>query len=948
MERILLGNRKSKRSVNVDNKVTLELKTNERLLPSNDVVENVNLFDVYNNEKNKSNNYRLIFSINPLCTNVLFNAISEIVYREGANDVVVVPVDRNEIKYSQFKGNGKPKNNESIYTRQCIRDTEYSHPNIGPYVYHCGYDIFNNHTLRSDDFILINDGYNSALLNSELKNDKIIETDYDNSSGYSVLSTFNTIRDYCRYENGTPLREIYFQRKNTNINSISDMDDRIVHNYQVDNLYTFLESVTNNISEENGWFGFINPSNIDLPSYGDIILNKCMNNNKPCEFIDMYPDRSLFSFNPKVNTYRNNRVEKNWNYCLTYPYRNSYNNELVFDSNNSINGIFVKANKISIGDYNGRKVILFKTPINHNLAFNSYIQLYIYKNNSYVKVDFKVKIEGIGDLSNNNTSRSFYIGYEDIIQYLDYDEDNNKILNDIRFSKIVNGIECQYYIREFKRIPNLKFANKNIEDIDNDKLENFINENLFIENDGKYELLEFDNTLSKLAFSQNIYQDKLSQIVFTDDIKLDKIYDNLNRPLSEIYLTIIKNNKGYSKWYNEKDYGSEEVEFSHAFGFLSAGIDMDIDDRDYNVHCIHNIGITDNDGSEYSWNDVLKIPKSGKILVKPLQVKINDSGTVYYEDNSNDGIVIEDTVFNGDIVEFNPSEIIETTIEPIYYRFNTAQREINFTDGRENIYIDVLKSDDYDLSQESNYENGYNQNVGFKVSEDIYNKTADGNLIYPGNLFPEGYYYQPHYKIKINEFSTTINQDSDTVIKYFNNNDKKPEFNNDLVTITTIVNYYFEVNDEVILYNTVTHDIHSGIVVSIEESYKRITIKTDIIITKDTIVDYRFFKKNRSIPNYAYYIKDGTGRYLWKNLLKKSELSYTSDLNDITFTNNAFYIEKNINFYLRRQDPYGDYGLKYVEGKTGSDNNLANLDISGNKFDTSYYNYILEENNSLC
>ena len=314
MERILLGNRKSKRSVNVDNKVTLELKTNERLLPSNDVVENVNLFDVYNNEKNKSNNYRLIFSINPLCTNVLFNAISEIVYREGANDVVVVPVDRNEIKYSQFKGNGKPKNNESIYTRQCIRDTEYSHPNIGPYVYHCGYDIFNNHTLRSDDFILINDGYNSALLNSELKNDKIIETDYDNSSGYSVLSTFNTIRDYCRYENGTPLREIYFQRKNTNINSISDMDDRIVHNYQVDNLYTFLESVTNNISEENGWFGFINPSNIDLPSYGDIILNKCMNNNKPCEFIDMYPDRSLFSFNPKVNTYRNNRVEKNWNY----------------------------------------------------------------------------------------------------------------------------------------------------------------------------------------------------------------------------------------------------------------------------------------------------------------------------------------------------------------------------------------------------------------------------------------------------------------------------------------------------------------------------------------------------------------------------------------------------------------------------------------------------------
>ena len=33
---------------------------------------------------------------------------------------------------------------------------------------------------------------------------------------------------------------------------------------------------------------------------------------------------------------------------------------------------------------------------------------------------------------------------------------------------------------------------------------------------------------------------------------------------------------------------------------------------------------------------------------------------------------------------------------------------------------------------------------------------------------------------------------------------------------------------------------------------------------------------------------------------------------DLPFTNGRFYIERNINFFLRRQDPFGEFGLSYA------------------------------------
>ena len=49
-----------------------------------------------------------------------------------------------------------------------------------------------------------------------------------------------------------------------------------------------------------------------------------------------------------------------------------------------------------------------------------------------------------------------------------------------------------------------------------------------------------------------------------------------------------------------------------------------------------------------------------------------------------------------------------------------------------------------------------------------------------------------------------------------------------------------------------------------------------------------------------------------------------NDVADYPFQNGAHYIYSNINFYLRRQDPFGLYGLLYTATEP--------IDISGNGY----------------
>ena len=154
--KILLNTAKSVKNTNIDNYANVELVEETRQLTEDQHVKNIDEYEQYAKEKDACMNYRLSFVINPICSNVLFNRVSEITYHEGGDDCVEIGcqnVDMNEIDsvkayHKDYLNNSKRKLNRY----QMTRDTSYSSSKIGPVVYHCGYDIFNNHFLRQKEF----------------------------------------------------------------------------------------------------------------------------------------------------------------------------------------------------------------------------------------------------------------------------------------------------------------------------------------------------------------------------------------------------------------------------------------------------------------------------------------------------------------------------------------------------------------------------------------------------------------------------------------------------------------------------------------------------------------------------------------------------------------------------------------------------------------------------
>ena len=144
MRKILLNNKKSKASSNKITKINAEFERSGRILPFEGVSTRIDEYKQYLKEKNASKKYRLSFTINPVCSNILFNNISEIVYKEGSNECKYFGLEGDVIDniqgikdYLTYKG----ISTNEVTRQYLIRDTGVTHPEIGPLVYHCGYDI---------------------------------------------------------------------------------------------------------------------------------------------------------------------------------------------------------------------------------------------------------------------------------------------------------------------------------------------------------------------------------------------------------------------------------------------------------------------------------------------------------------------------------------------------------------------------------------------------------------------------------------------------------------------------------------------------------------------------------------------------------------------------------------------------------------------------------------
>ena len=275
-KKIFLNQFGGKNSVSDSGALNVSLKGNRKLIPFNDMGEVISSLDVYNDERRECNKIRLTCQVNPICSNVLFNHISEIVKYEGSGHVAFInygetgetnPFGDGQVIYKsddmKFWSSGtmyyqtidnrllgEPVNtpisdlaqyasvppSKDDFTRtqgeyqyhptNAIRDTQLSRndDNGEHFVYHCGLDILNNHLIRSKTFKCI----------CRMPNDS-----YERNNEYDG---FNTIADYMRDVNGSKVIEkLYFPTKEDSLKNRDYTKLLTLHTYLYDDVFTFEE-----------------------------------------------------------------------------------------------------------------------------------------------------------------------------------------------------------------------------------------------------------------------------------------------------------------------------------------------------------------------------------------------------------------------------------------------------------------------------------------------------------------------------------------------------------------------------------------------------------------------------------------------------------------------------------------------------------------------------------
>ena len=733
------------------------------------------------------------------------------------------------------------------------------------------------------------------------------------------------------------------------------------HIYQTYDVLDFEEAIEKKLIESNGWFGFKNASK--LPTFDNttgkykfhknkrIDISKPINNEMASAFIDMYPGRDLYSFTPKYNKFKH-RIEKNWDYCITYP--SSSTTEGIDFIDSVTGGLKIQMFDEFIKDDNGVSIVNIYSISQHGLKEGDYVNIYSTTGNNstlligeavvanvYDKYIFQIykNVQTISDKWYNISGNpdSFKVDIDSVLttfnksisdDNLYYDTNKNKYyvipdskkisldetVSNLSFKKVVNNVECKYYVRIFSKLPNFKFAD---EEINDNSL--YRKGSTLIK---KYAQEPFDNSVNKLSFAKNAYGDAISEIVFTDDIDLSYLKDNLQRPLTSVYFTIIKRNKGYKNWYGIKGtkYDFNDVEFSHCFGKNSCAFRL-----------------SDDIVGDYDYKDIRTIDKNHNgmsiDIINP-NLKSNESDEIDFDTCQN---------FYGDLCCYSPSEVKEDSIQIVMNRFNTAQRELDSADlaysAFSAICYDVIKDDEASLGYVDPYEahkglNGYHHSIKEKLNA------------LPRN---EGYYYQPHYKIPVKTISSDLSEAMPLIYKVLDI--KYVDSSNNYIEVYTSEDNYFTLNSKPTLYDKDTNKVYICVVNKIITRKKfRCTIydengnTTRDIPTFSSPSRFTIAMKDENIPEYAKMLKDGSCKYRWREILQNGSDNNT-DIETYPFTNGAFYINRRINFYLRRQDPYEETSINANQANNGINYEPNGESLPDSKQDS---NYVSSENMKEC
>lgn len=449
---------------------------------------------------------------------------------------------------------------------------------------------------------------------------------------YRIIGTINPLVSNPLFNLNDPL----LLDKNTwaGFNSLDFLDSSYPHDGDAldEGDFTYSAAIKKYLKEKDGWFGYYDP---------DITKSTL------CTYFDMEPKRERFSFLPDVYPFHGTAGQhpvKNWELVITYPKTTDKTHKLV-------NGGLLIIETIST-EVSTRPMTAIGVAVRHNLSIGDKVR--IVGTNGY-NGDHEVVTLG---LSNGD--------YKDYYFVIDL-PNTGTINNQSRMKKIVNGIESEYYFRKFRKI-----KTKSTPIIEQDDYETY-----------------------QVGFSESFFNDQIIQYVFNEDIDVSDLTDNLGRPLSEIYLSVIK------------------TDSNGLFSNVSSGIETPLMNRLLLSNTI-----------SYLKTDVPAINRihNGGLIPFPSHTPLESN--VKINNNNN---VPNNIDFYGDLVEYNIATLEEIPLCVVSHRFNTFNRE-------------SPAALTYLVAQPSS-----------PIGQPSYNQVNLGPR-------QEGYFYQAHYKMQIRQFSNYIEE----------------------------------------------------------------------------------------------------------------------------------------------------------------------------------------------
>jgi hypothetical protein len=229
----------------------------------------------------------------------------------------------------------------------------------------------------------------------------------------------------------------------------------------------------------------------------------------------------------------------------------------------------------------------------------------------------------------------------------------------------VNGKLSSYYVRQFKSLTSSDYK---------------------------------DYDLYPAAYGVTYFNDEVVAFNFKNDIDVSTLVDNLGRPITELYLSIIKNdNDSNPSSINTQYWLIQQQPLPPPYNVrfwtkISAGYDLENDASvNYNIR---------------SYGDT------------------NYVGSTYYEN-----IDESDDIFDGDIVEYNESELLERRLENLYHRVNTVYREfLNSIDTNKGNKKEGYIYTPFNLVKIREFSNYINPAVNLQLVIDKYNITNPNEI----------------------------------------------------------------------------------------------------------------------------------------------------------------------------------------------------------------------------